>query len=122
MAIGHSVDLTQQFNTTYNITLDMSGWSKTTIGVIAPMGGAVLVYGSNDAGALQGVTQGNAKLATNFTPAQATNIATNTASGTINAAGNYRYDVDAQFLRLQGVPAAAGTSIYRLLLFHSKID
>lgn len=123
MAIGHPLaDQSQVFNTTYNITLDLSGWDKTTIQVIAPVSGAVIVYGSNDDGSLQGVRQGNAELATNFMPVQVTNLATGSAVSSISSAGLYRYDVNAQFLRLQGSPAAAGTSIYRLDLFHSKID
>ncbi len=123
MAIGHPLqDQSQAFNTNYNITLDLSGWDKTTIQTVAPMTNTIFVYGSNDANALQGVTDGNAKLATNFTTVQVTNLATGTAVTSISAAGLYKYDVNAQFLRLQGSPAAAGTSVYRLELFHSKID
>lgn len=115
-------DFSNAFNFVYQITEDMSGWSSTAIHVIAPLGGAILVYGSNDAGAGQSVTYGNAKLATNFTPVQVTNLATGAATSSISAAGAYRYDVNTQFLRLQGAPASAGTNVYRLLLFHSKVD
>ncbi len=123
MAVGHQVpDQSATFNSVYKITLDMSGWDKTTISVVAPVGNAILVYGSNDANAVLGVTDGNAQLAINFTPVQVTNLATGSAVTSINAAGNYKYDVNAQFLRLQGAPASAGTNVYKLLLFHSKID
>ncbi len=123
MAVGHALpDQSTLFNSVYKITLDMSGWDKTTISVVAPVGNAILVYGSNDANAVQGVTQGNATLAINFSQIQVTNLATGTAVTSINAAGNYKCDINAQFLRLQGAPAAAGTNVYKLLLFHSKID
>ncbi len=126
MAIGKPVnqamDFTGQFNSTYNITLDLSGWDKTTIQLVSPMGGAVVVYATNDAGALQGVRDGNASLATNFNPVQVTNLATGSAVSSMSAAGNYKYDVNAQFLRLQGAPAAAGTNVYKILFFNSKID
>ena len=123
MAVGHQFpDQSAQFNTTYNITLDLSGWDKSNIQVVAPIGGAIVVYASNDANAVLGVTDGNAELAINFSPVQVVNLATGSAVNSISAAGNYRYTVDAQFLRLQGTPASAGTNVYKLLLFHSKID
>lgn len=121
MAIGYKFDGTNAFNLTYNITLDMSGWDKTTVQVVSPMTGVIFVYGSNDANALQGVRDGNASLAINFNPIQATNLATGSATGTISAAGDYKVDINAQFLRLQGNPAATPTNVYKLLLFHSKI-
>jgi hypothetical protein len=123
MAIGKPLpDYASQFNSTYNITLDLSGWTKTTIQAVAPMSGAIIVYGSNDSGAVQGVTQGNAQLATNFDPILVTNLATGTATETISSPGLYTAEVNAQFLQLQGTPAAAGTNVYKLLLFNTKID
>ncbi len=122
MAIGRPLpDFAPQFNSIYNVTLDLSGWTETTIQLEAPVGGSIVVYGSNDSGAVRGVTQGNASLATGFNPAQVTNLATGTAVTSMSAAGNYRYTVDAQFLRLQGSPAAAGTNVYKLLLINSKV-
>lgn len=123
MALGKPIpDQSATFNSVYKITLDMSGWDKTNIQVIAPIGGALVVYGSNDANAVQGVQQGNAELAINFQSIQATNLATGAAVNSISAAGNYSVDINAQFLRLQGTPAAAGTNVYKLLLFHSKVS
>ncbi len=122
MALGKPLDLTNDFNTVYNITQDMSGWDKTDVQVVAPMSGVIYVYASNDGNALQGVRDGQPQFATNFMPTQAVNIATGTATNSISAAGNYRVTVDAQYLRLQGNPAATPTNVYRLLLFNSKIS
>ncbi len=126
MAIGKTLtpemDFTGQFNSTYNITLDLSGWDKTTIQLVSPLGGAVVVYATNDSGALQGVRDGNATLATNFSPVQVTNLATGTAVASTAAAGLFKYEVNAQFLRLQGAPAASGTNVYKILFFHSKVE
>lgn len=121
MAIGRPLNLTNTFNTVYNITQDMSGWDKTTIQVVAPISGVIFVYGSNDANALQGVRDGNASLAINFQPIQATNLATGSAVNSISSAGNYKVDVNAQFLRLQGNPAATPTNVYKILLFNTKV-
>lgn len=115
-------DFSHTMNTLYKITLDLSGWDRTDINVIAPFSGAINVYGTNDGGEITGVTQGNASLAINFTPVEVTNLATHAVSTSITGAGNYRYDVNAQFLRLQGMPQGAGTSVYKLLLFNSKIS
>ena len=121
MAIGRPLDQTRDFNSVYKITLDMSGWDKTTINVVAPISGAIYVYGTNDGGAVQGVTDGNAQLAINFNPVQVTNLATGTATNSISAAGDYKYEVNAQYLRLQGSPATTPTNVYKLLFLHSKI-
>lgn len=115
-------DLSQQFNSTYRITQDVSGWDRITFQIIGPLSGSMLVYGSLDSGANQGVTQGNAELAINFMPIQATNLATGTASGTISAPGEYRVDIATQFVRLQGAFAGAGTNVYRLLALNQKIS
>jgi len=115
-------DFANQFNSVYKITLDLSGWDKTTINVVAPFLGAINVYGTNDGGAVLGETQGNAQLAINFTPVEVTNLATHAVTNSITTAGNYRYDVNAQFLRLQGVPPSAGTNVYKLILENFKIS
>ena len=115
-------DLAQTFNSVYNVTLDLSGWDKTTIQVVAPISGAIIVYGTNDSGAVQGVTQGNAELAINFNPVQVTNLATGTATNSISAAGDYKYEVNAQFLRLQGSPAGTPTNVYKLLINNQKVS
>lgn len=120
MAIGRSLDLTNQYkaNNVYQLTVDVSGWDSVTAHVVAPMTGTVYIYGSNDSGAAQSVTQGNATLVTNFSSIQATNLATGAAVASISAAGLYKVDVNAQFLRLGGGAA----NVYKMILFESKVD
>ena len=114
-------DYASEYNSLYKITADLSGWDRVAIQVVAPMNGAMIAQASNDSGAVLAVTQGNAELAQNFVPVQVKNLLTGTSSPYIYGAGMYEYDVNAQFLRLQGSPASAGTNIYKLLLFNSKI-
>lgn len=122
MAIGKPLpDYANQYNSLYKITLDLSGWDKTTINVVAPVSGTMAVLATNDSGAVQGQTQGNADLAINFTSVQVKNLQTGSMVNYIYGAGLYEYDANAQFLRLQGQPAASGTNVYKLLLFNSKI-
>lgn len=114
-------DFSQQFNSVYNVTLDLSGWDKTAIQVVAPFSGQIAVLATNDSGAIQGVTQGNAELATNFVHSQVKDLTTLTSNGYIYGEGLYEYTVNARFLKLQGIPSGAGSSVYKLLFFNSKI-
>lgn len=121
MAIGRPIsDLSKEFNSVYKITQDVSGWDEVTVQAIGPMIGQINFQGSNDNGETNYMS-GNAELAINFSTIQATNLATGTAVTSIYGPGLYRVDVNAQFLRLQGAPAGTPTSIYRLLLFNSKV-
>lgn len=125
MALGHLIqDQAPTFNSVYKITLDMSNWDKTNVQVVAPITGTLYVYASNDGDQVTGVQMGDASLAINFTPIQATNLATGAATNVITAAGNYSVPINAQFLRLQGNPTTGATitNVYKLLLFNSKIS
>jgi len=123
MAIGKPLgDFANNFNSLYNISFDLSGWDKTTIQIVSPMSGAVNVQGTNDSGAVLAITQGNAELAQNFMPIQAKNLLTGLSSPYIYGAGLYEVDANSQFLRLQGQPASAGTNVYKLIIFNSKIS
>lgn len=120
MALSFPFDATNAFKqNVYSITLDMSGWDRTTVQIVpkSPAGGALYIYGSNDANALQGVRDGNAQLATNFSLIQGTNLATGTAgTGITNTAGLTKIDINARFLRIQG----GGADVYRLFFQHTK--
>jgi hypothetical protein len=121
MAISRYVDLTYNYkvNNLYSVNVDLAGWDRTTIHVEPPIQGTIYVYGSNDAGDVQGITEGNAKLATSFSPIQAVNLATGGLVSSIVSAGVYKVDANARFLQISG---GAGTNIGRLLLLHTKID
>jgi hypothetical protein len=119
MALDYIYDATLQYKqNVYNIYLDLSGWDKTTITVVAPQTGSlgvIGIYGTSDPGSRLGFTDGNAQLATNYSPIQATNLATGTAVTTISATGNYKVDANARFLKLYG-----GADVYRLFFNHQK--
>lgn len=120
MSLGKPLgNFQQEFNSVYKVTLDVSGWDKCTVQTTGAVLGTVNILGSNDGGA-SAYSQGNAELAINFTPLQAKNLATGTMVNAIYGAGLFEVDVNAQFLRLQGAPAAAGTNVYRLMIFNSK--
>lgn len=107
------------FNSVYNVTLDMSGWDRTTIEAVGPVLGTLNLQATNDGGGTN-YASSNAQLAINFSPIQAKNLATGTMVNAIYGAGLFEVPIDAQYLRVQGAPAGSPTSIYRLIFNHSK--
>lgn len=125
MGLGKQIteNLTATFNSVYQINRDVSNYDKLTIQVSGAMLGTAYIYGTIDSGASQGVNQGNAALAINYTPIQATNLSTGSAVTSITAAGMYTVNAaNQQFVRIQGNPAGTPTNVYRILLWESKIS
>jgi hypothetical protein len=117
MSLGRPLDVTLEYKQNiYNISLDVSGWDKIGVQLVPPLEAPIHVYGSNDGGALQGVREGNAQLATNFEPIQVTPLATGTPANSMAAAGAYVIPVNMQYLKL------TGADVYGLLLFNQKIS
>lgn len=108
-----SPDLAPQYNTDKNLRFDVEMWQSVTIQVVGTVTGTILIDGSNDPGAVDSVSAGNAISSANFTSVQATNLATGSAVTSITAAGNYKITVGTRFIRLSGV----GTSINSGKLF-----
>lgn len=108
-------DWTYNINQKGSLTIDVGGYDKVTAEFIAPVSGIFSIYGSNDSGAIRGVTDGNASLATNFQPIQATNLATGSAVSTISAAGLYSVAVNSKYIRFSG-----GVSVYKLIADNIK--
>jgi hypothetical protein len=122
MSLGKPLpDYTKDFNSTYNITLDTSGWDRTVIQTVGPMSGRIDILGSNDGGGTA-YQEGSANLAINFSNIQATNLATGSKVNSIYGPGLFQVDHGPQYLKLQGVPADASTNTYRINLFNSKIS
>ena len=117
MGLQRNFDYTLQYKqNVYSITIDVSGWDKANVHAVAPIAAPIYVYGSNNSGAVQGVTYGNAELAIDFYPVQATNLATGGATTSISAEGVYSVPVNNQFIRLQG----GGADVYSLFISTTK--
>lgn len=122
MSVGYSNDLTNQYKQNiYHIELEVSGWDSVNFQVLAPVAAALSIYGSLDDGMPQGVLSqsGNygAQLAQNWSPIQAVNLATGSATGTISSAGIYSVPVKTRYLKLSG----GGANVYGLIQFNHKI-
>ncbi len=62
--------------------VDLAGWETASIQVING-GGTISLLGTNNAGDITGVTDGNAKTAANFNAVQAVNLSTGSAATAI---------------------------------------
>lgn len=114
--LTRSIDYTYQINNQHQITMDVGEYDRITAQFIAPIVGTFGIYGTIDGGAVQGKTQGNAALATNFSAIQAKNLATGSMVSGISAAGLYEVDTNTKYVRFSG-----GTSVYNLYVNNMKI-
>jgi|ERR1019366_7988061 hypothetical protein len=108
-----TIDLTAAFtNNSQNVRVDTSGYDYAILQIEVPSA-QINFNTSVDAGALTGITDGNALMATNFQPADALNTATQTYSVSASTSGLFRFNVVGRFLQFV---AAGGTTVGKLLL------
>lgn len=109
--LSFSKDVTAEFNANNGIKQDVSQWQNVTIHVSGNVTGTVNITGTNDAGAVQAVTDGNAVSSLNYTAIQATNLAAGTSVTAIAAAGNYKIVVGTKFIQVGGASAAVSGKV-----------
>lgn len=109
------LDVTTEFNANNGVKLDLSLWESATFCFVTPTG-TINITGTNDAGAVESVTDGNAITSTNYTAIQATNLASGTAVTSVSAAGNYKVTIGTKFIQFGGASAAA----VKVLIFCNK--
>lgn len=103
--ISQTIDITSNFNSTGIFNLDLSGWDYCVVHLITPAA-TVSFLGSNDAGAIAGVSDGNSITATNFTAEGLINLATGSSVTSSGSSGIFKLNVGARFLQLSGTTAA----------------
>lgn len=117
--ISTVVDFSQDFADGSKAVIDASNWDWVVVQVVNPSG-TINFLASNDSGAITGVSDGNSISATNFTAAQATNIATGTAVTSTAAAGLFRFAVVGRYIQISG---NGGTeTVDKLLVYLTKIS
>jgi hypothetical protein len=120
--IAKHYDYTNQFNqgtaaTPGVLVLDTSGWDYAVIHFVN-LAGSITFTGSNDGGAVQGETDGNAVSAINFVSVQGVNQTTGTAGTTAATNTIYKFSSVARYLQLTGT--ASTTS--KILVYFAKIS
>lgn len=116
MGLNRTLDLTTAYNLAGFINVDVGQWDNVVCQIVTPTG-TVNFNATNDAGAITGVTDGNALSAKNFTSVQGTNESTGTAATSTAASSSYKFSVTQRFLQLTG-----GGPLTQLLIMMYKIS
>lgn len=109
--LSQLLDVTNELNANHFVQLDIGEWNTCTIQVTGSISGTIDIKGSNDGGAIQGVTDGNAVSAKNFTAIQATKLSDGSAVTTLGTADNYSFQVRDKYLYIGGTNAATTGSV-----------
>jgi hypothetical protein len=118
MAIQHVIDLTSDFNTGSQTTIEIGGWDYCILHFESASG--TITFGhSNDSGGVTGITDGSPATATAFQPVQGTNLANGVAQ-TSHPSGSalYRLGYIGRFLQLTGTDVTVGRLLVRLFKIH----
>lgn len=105
MAVQQILDVTADFNADGVVNLDIGGWDFAVVQLVTPVG-TTSFFTSNDAGAVQGVSDGNPTSATNFVAVTGTVLATGSGATTLAGAGLIKFTGVGQFLQISGTSAA----------------
>lgn len=120
MALTRLLDLTPDFNAVTNpaVKIDVSGWDFVVAQLVLPTG-TVTFSATNDGGAIEGTTDGNATSSLNYIDVQGTNLNSGVATTTLGASGLIRFAVVGKFMRF----SASGTvTVAKLLVYLFKIS
>lgn len=104
--IATVLDFTQTFNANNGVKFDSSGWQNVTIQIDGTPSGTISITGTNDAGAITGVSDGNPLTSTGYTAIQATDISSGTAVTAITGAGAFKIINPPKFIQIGGASAA----------------
>jgi hypothetical protein len=115
--LAQYLDLSLELNKNNFAIVELSNWDYCVIQVVNPSG-TINLTATNDSGAVQGQTDGNYKLSTNYTTIQATKLSDGTDVTALATAGQYRVDVVGRYLKIGGASAAAT----KLLIMLAKIS
>jgi len=107
------LDVTQDFNADSSVKLDTGGADYAIVQLVNPSG-TVNFEHTNDAGAVQGVSDGSAVSSTNFVTLQGVNLATSGNVSSLAASGLVRFGYCGQFLKLSGTSVTASKVLVRL--------
>lgn len=116
MAVATTLDVTKDFNADSLANIDMSGWDSATVQLVSPTG-TINFLSSNDSGAVESATDGNALTSASYTAIQGTNLATGTAVTSLAASGLVIFKSFGRYLQL----SATSVTATKVLVYLSKI-
>lgn len=104
--LAETLDLTTIFNANNGIKIDTSGWQNVTVQIDGTPSGTISITGTNDAGAITGISDGNPLTSTGYTAIQATDLSSGTAVTSIAGAGTFKIINAPKFVQIGGASAA----------------
>jgi hypothetical protein len=113
MAVSETKDLTNNFNASGSVKLDIGGWDYAILHIVTPSG-TVNFKTSNDGGWVNGVSDGGASASTNYLAVQGTNLTTTTQASSTAASGIFRFDHIGGFFQIDGAGVTCVKAIIRL--------
>lgn len=111
------LDVTDAFNADNGYVQDVSGWDYAVWQFVNPSG-TIDIKATNDGRAVEGRTDGNSSLATNFQTVQATLLTDGTSVTSVSAAGLYKTTVVGRYVKFGGSGATADAVIIQLAKIH----
>jgi hypothetical protein len=115
--ITSTVDYTTEFNANSKLNLDTSGWDYVNVQVQTPSG-SINFNGTNDANAIEGVSDGNARTAINWQPVQGINTATGSGATSTSGNGLFKFSTASRFLQFIG----SSVTVTKIIVVYSQID
>jgi hypothetical protein len=113
--LAQYLDLAPKFNSQAGtVVIDVSNYDYI---LVQPIGSTISFQSTIDSGAVQGVTDGNAKLATNFTAVQGTLVLGGTTGTSVTSTNTIRFNVVGRYLKMTGT-----APITKLLVMLAKIS
>ena len=115
--LAQYLDVAPQINAsgTFSYVIDVSNYDYC---LIQPIGVSVTISSTIDGGAVQGVTDGNSNLATNFVATKALNVNDNaTLTSTLSSTNTYRLGVVGRYVKI-----TSGATINKCLVMLAKIS
>lgn len=115
--ITENIDYTTEFNANSKLNLDMSGWDYAVVQIQTPSG-AISFNGTNDSGAITGVSDGNARTATNWQAVQGINTATGTGATSTSGNGIFKFTYPSRFLQFIG----SSVTVTKIIVSFTQIN
>lgn len=113
MAVQIIIDVTGDINADGRVALDVGGWDFAEVQLVTPTATATFET-TNDAGGIQGVSDGSAVSATNYVAVQGTNVTSGSAVSTLAVSGLVKFNNLGQFLRIIGPGLTVSKAFVRL--------
>ena len=117
MSVQIVLDLTEDFNANSNVKIDTGGFDYAVVQIVSPSNSVIFKH-SNDSGAIQSVSDGNATSATNFVEVQGVNLADGSGVTSLAVSGLVRFQSYGRYLQLSGTAATATKVLVRLYKIH----